>query len=115
MATRIKFDYDTDKMVNATYGTSKQQFPINGKLYRLFVHFKDFYFEVVDNEGNAIAKGGNTKNRAVLLRQAKRELQKLGCEFAKETRDRETNSQENSDRQIESSVSEGTSPTSLQN
>lgn len=96
MATRIKFVYDTNKLADATYGTSRQSFTVNGKEVRLFVHFKDFYFEVVDNDGNAIAKGGNTKNRAVLLRQAKRELQKLGCDFGTETRNRQTNTEDTS-------------------
>lgn len=90
MATRIKFVYDTDKLADATIGTSRQTFTVNGKDVRLLVNFKDFYFEVVDNEGNAIAKGGKTKNRAVLLRQAKRELQRLGCDFGTETRNRKT-------------------------
>lgn len=91
MNTRIKFHYDTDKMKDASYGTSRQSFLINGKEVRLFVHFKDFYFEVIDNDGNALAKGGKTKNRAVLLRQAKRALVKLGCTFSNETRDRGVN------------------------
>jgi len=93
MQTRIKFQYDTKKLADATYGTSRQSFNIDGEQVRLFVHFKDFYFEVIKNDGTAIAKGGNTRNRAVLLRQAKRTLVKLGYEFSNETRNRDNEKQ----------------------
>lgn len=85
---RIRFKYDTKKLADATYGTSRQSFNLNGEDVRLFVHFKDFYYEVIRNDGTAVATGGNTKNRAVLLRQAKNALVKLGCKFDEETRDR---------------------------
>lgn len=89
MNTRIKFKYDTKKLEDATYGFSKQVFRVNGKEVRLFVHFKEFYFEVIDNDEKVIEKGGQTKNRAVLLRQAKRALVNLGVIFGDETRNRE--------------------------
>ncbi len=90
MSVRIKFEYNTDKMKDADYGMSRQKFTDNkGQQVRLFVHFKEFYFEIVDDEGNALVKGGKTKNRAVLLRQAKKALVNLGCTFKKELRHRE--------------------------
>lgn len=88
MNTRIKFKYDSKKLEDATYGMSKQTFRVNGKDVRLFVHFKDLFFEIMDLDGNVIEKGGNTKNRAVLLRQAKRALTAMGCMFGDETRNR---------------------------
>lgn len=88
MNTRIKFKYDTKKLKDATFGMSKQTFRVDGKDVRLFVHFKDLFFEIVDLDGNVIEKGGKTKNRAVLLKQAKRALTTMGCIFGDEKRNR---------------------------
>ena len=82
MATRIKYEYD------GPIGISKQVFHIKGKECRVVVHKEDFYFEIVDQDNNALIKGGNTTNWIVLLRQAKRALEKLGFEFGTEKRNR---------------------------
>lgn len=90
MQTRIRFTYDEDpkqKRQNATTGRSRQKFKLNdGTEVVLFLHFKEFYFELIDNEGNVVSKGGNTKNSAVLLKQAKAELESKGCQFGDEVR-----------------------------
>jgi hypothetical protein len=83
MHTRIKYEF------NGPIGISRQSFKIKGKDVRIVVNKNDFYFELVDNKGDVIVKGGKTKNYAVLLRQAKRALGKLGHKFDTETRDRD--------------------------
>lgn len=92
MSTRIKFLYDNNpkiSMSEATYGVARKNFyDKDNRQLTLFIHFKDFYFEIMDKEANIIKKGGKTMNRAVLLRQAKRELVKLGCDFKQEVRHR---------------------------
>jgi hypothetical protein len=90
MVTRIKFRYDDGSKDrnrhNADIAVSKKTFKVDGKDVYLYLNFKDFTFEFLDLDGNIIHKGGNTKNRAVLLRQAKAELRKRGCRFGKEKR-----------------------------
>jgi len=83
MYTRIKYEF------NGPIGISRQSFRIKGKDVRIVINKDDFYFELVDVNGDVVVKGGNTKNYAVLLRQAKRTLGKLGCKFDTETRDRD--------------------------
>ena len=93
MGTRIKFIYDgntKNKMKDAKTGVNRQPLFIkNNKEVDLYIDFTDFYFEILEKDGSLITKGGKTKNRAVLLRQAKRALVKLGCTFKKELRHRE--------------------------
>ena len=90
MNTRIRFKYDDGSKGktrhNSTIAISRQSFNVKGNEVHIFMHLKDFYFEFIDKEGNALFKGGKATNTAVLLRQAKRELVKLGCEFGKEER-----------------------------
>jgi len=83
MHTRIKYNFD------GPIGISRQSFKVEGQDLRIVVNRDDFYFEIVDTEGNSVKKGCNTKNYAVLLRQAKRALAKLGYEFGVEKRDRD--------------------------
>lgn len=96
MITRIKFRYDDGSegknRNNAEIAISKQSFKVDGQSIYLYLNFKEFCFEFLDLEGKTVFKGGNTGNRAVLLRQAKRELKKRGCRFGKEKRNR-TNSE----------------------
>lgn len=81
-STRIIYEFD------GPIGISKQVFRINGKDLRIVVDKENFYFEIVDNQGNPIKKGGNTKNYNVLLRQAKHAISRMGYEFGIEKRDR---------------------------
>ena len=83
MRTRIKYVYE------GPIGISRQQFRVKGKKVHVVVDVENFTFEIVDQDGKALATGGNTYNRAVLLRQAKRALTRLGYEFHKEERDRD--------------------------
>lgn len=83
MYTRIKYEF------NGSIGISRQTFKLNGQDLRIVVDKDAFYFEIIDNVGNSLVKGGKTKNYAVLLRQAKRALNKLGYEFDVERRDRD--------------------------
>lgn len=82
MGTRIKYNFE------GPIGISRQVFRVNGKELRIVINREDFNFEIVDSEGLAVAEGGNTKNYNVLLRQAKRALEKMGYEFNVETRNR---------------------------
>lgn len=82
MSTRIKYNFE------GPIGISRQSFNIDGKDVRIVINKDDFNFEIVDNEGQALVEGGNTKNYNVLLRQAKRALTKLGYDFNVETRNR---------------------------
>lgn len=90
MQTRIRFKYDDGTKGktrnNSTIAISRQSFKVGDNEVYLFMHLKEFYFELIDSEGNVLKKGGKASNTAVLLRQAKRELVKLGCEFGSETR-----------------------------
>ena len=72
MHTRIKYTY------NGPVGTSKQVFHVNGVDVIVMLYTDDFYFEIVNSDGAVLMKGGNTKNVAVLKKQAKRALIKLG-------------------------------------
>lgn len=84
MHTRIKYDY------NGPVGFSKQRFRLNGRDLSVIIYIDEFRFEVVDSsDGTVVTKGGNTKNVAVLKKQAKRALNRLGYEFSAETRNRE--------------------------
>lgn len=83
MQTRIKYEF------TGSIGISRQSFKVNGQDLRIVINKDEFYFEIADVSGNIIAKGGKTKNYAVLLRQAKRALGKLGYEFGVEKRDRD--------------------------
>jgi len=50
---------------------------------------ENFRFEIVNAvEGTIISEGGNTKNLAVLKKQAKRALKAIGVEFDEETRNK---------------------------
>ena len=82
MRLRIRYDYE------GPIGISTQSFNIKGRDCRVVIHTTDFYYEVVDSAGEALAKGGGTSNLAVLKRKAKRELEKLGYEFGDESRKR---------------------------
>lgn len=84
MHTRIKYDY------SGPVGISKQVFRHNGLDLRVVINVEEFYFEIVTNDGQPVVKGGNTKNVAVLKRQAKRALVKYGYEFGSETRNKGT-------------------------
>jgi len=83
VSTRIKYNYE------GPVGISRQSYKVNGKDVRIVIDKEKFSFEIVDNEGAEVASGGNTKNYNVLLRQAKRALIKLGCEFGTEKRNRD--------------------------
>lgn len=94
MNTRIRFKYDDGSKGknrnNSTIAESRQMYKLaNGKEVVIFMHLKEFYFEFIDSDGVVVKKGGNATNTAVLLRQAKRELVKLGCEFGSETRSKQ--------------------------
>ena len=111
MNTRIRFRYDNEDQgkgkdrTNSAFAESRQLFRLNGKDVKLFIDLKNFYFELVEvTTGNVVHKGGKTKNTAVLLRQAKRALKELGCEFAKEKRNRNSNESIESQTNQESSV-----------
>ena len=83
MSVRIKYKYE------GPIGISRQSFKVNGEYLRIVINKSEFKFEIVNNEGTSKAEGGNTKNYNVLLRQAKRALEKLGYEFRAETRNRD--------------------------
>lgn len=83
MSTRIKYKYE------GPIGISRQIFKVNGQDLRIVINKEDFNFEIVNNEGQAVVEGGNTQNYNVLLRQAKRALEKLGYRFHVEKRNRD--------------------------
>lgn len=84
MTKRIRYDF------TANIGISKQVYKIgNGDQVRVVVDKENFRFEIVNNNGEAVQAGGNTKNYIVLLRQAKTALERLGCTFSTEQRDRD--------------------------
>jgi len=83
MRTRIKYNFE------GPVGISRQSFRVNGQDLRIVVNRDNYTFEIVDLQGSPVLKGGDTKNYAVLLRQAKRALVNLGCDFAAEKRDRD--------------------------
>jgi len=83
MQIRIRYDFDGAIGVSRqTYGTT------SGDNVRVVIDKQNFKFEIVNSDGKAIVSGGNTKNYIVLLRQAKRALEALGCGFQTEERDR---------------------------
>lgn len=83
MSFRIKYKYE------GSVGISRQTFKVGGEDLRIVINKDDFKFQIVDREGLAKVEGGNTKNYNVLLRQAKRALEKLGYEFKTESRNRD--------------------------
>jgi hypothetical protein len=101
MNTRIRFIYDGESQGkgktrnNSSFAESRQLFKVGDKHVKLYLDLKNFYYEIVDVASNTlIKKGGNTKNVAVLLKQAKRGLKELGCTFDNETRKKEEVQQE---------------------
>lgn len=80
MRLRIRYEYE------GPIGISRQTFNVKGQDVRVVIHVEEFYFELVNSQGEALVSGGNTKNIAVLKRQAKRALKKLGYEFGDEDR-----------------------------
>lgn len=84
MSKRIRYDFTNN------IGISKQIYTIgNGDQVRVVIDKANFKFEIVNNAGEAVQAGGNTKNYIVLLRQAKTALERLGCTFLVEERDRD--------------------------
>lgn len=84
MSKRIRYKFE------AHIGTSKQFYKIgDGQEVKVVIDKLNFKFEIVDAENNLIAHGGDTKNYIVLLRQAKTALERLGCTFTTEERDRD--------------------------
>lgn len=86
MRMRIRYDFDGHIGISRhTYGTA------GGEHVRIVIDKQAFKFEIVNHDGKAIVSGGSTKtgNYAVLLRQAKRALMHLGCDFSHEERDRD--------------------------
>lgn len=84
MKMRIRYDFEGPIGVSRqTYGT------VGGEKVRVVVDKANFKFEIVNPDGKALVQGGKTKNYIVLLRQAKRALELLGCDFATEERNRD--------------------------
>lgn len=83
MNTRIKYLFE------GTIGISRQVYGTKNGNARVIIDKENFTFEIVDTDNKPIVQGGKTKNYAVLLRQAKRALVALGCDFAPEDRDRD--------------------------
>ena len=95
MKTRMKFVYDNGEKGknrhNADIAISKETYFADGQHVYVFLNLKEMYFEFLATTGKPIYRGGNTKNTEVLLQQAKDELKKRGCRFAKETRTKNEN------------------------
>lgn len=103
MGVRVKFEYDGPNAETSSVGISKKTFRIDGKEVRLYVYFKEMYFELREvYSKEVVLKGGQTKNRTVLLRQAKRVLERSGNFFKKENRNREVSVEESSNKGIQS-------------
>lgn len=86
MHTRVKYVFEG----NGPIGYSKQYFKITGgKQVQVWIDKQNFTFQVQDQDGNVLEIGGNTKNYAVLLRQAKRAVKNLGYDFGDEERNRD--------------------------
>lgn len=84
MHTRIKYNYEGDGLY-----ASRQVFNVNEKDCIVMLDYNNFKFEIIDiKTKECVVSGGKTKNKAVLKRQAKRALKKLGFEFNVETRKR---------------------------
>lgn len=83
MSFRIKYKYE------GPIGISRQSFKVNGEDLRIVINKDDYKFQIVDKDGLAKVEGGNTQNYNVLLRQAKRALEKLGYQFKSESRNRD--------------------------
>jgi hypothetical protein len=83
MQMRIRYDFDGPIGISRqTYGT------VSGEYVRIVIDKENFKFEIVNHDGKAIVSGGDTSNYIVLLRQAKRALMRLGCDFSNEERNR---------------------------
>lgn len=83
MRMRVRYDYD------GNIGVSRQTYGTASGSVRIVIDKENFKFEIVDSDGKALVSGGNTQNFIVLLRQAKRALEHLGCTFDTEERDRD--------------------------
>ena len=84
MKLRIRYDFEGSVGISRqTYGT------VSGENVRVVVDRENFKFEIVNHEGKAIVAGGKTNNYIVLLRQAKKALMNLGCDFGTEERNRD--------------------------
>jgi len=84
MRMRIRYDFE------GPIGISRQTYSTaNGNSVRVVVDKDNYKFEIVDHNGQALVSGGSTQNYIVLLRQAKRALVHLGCDFQTEDRDRD--------------------------
>jgi hypothetical protein len=83
MRMRIRYDYDGD------IGVSRQTYGTASGSVRIVIDKANYKFEIVDSDGKALVSGGKTGNFIVLLRQAKRALEHLGCTFETEERDRD--------------------------
>jgi len=89
MAIRIRYQ----KTPNTDILRSIKNFRIvlDGKARSVYVllSLNDLTFSILDVTSNElIKKGGDTKNKTVLFRQVKRELEKLGIVFGLEERSR---------------------------
>lgn len=95
MKTRIKFIYDDGSKGktrhNSDIAISKETYKVDDQHVYIFLNLKEMYFEFLDTDGKPVFRGGATKNSEVLLQQAKDELKKRGCRFAKETRSKNEN------------------------
>ena len=82
MTKRIKYEY------MGKIGVSRQVFNVLGIDVRVYLDTEEFKFELVDDNGIAIFKGGNSKkgNLHVLKRQVKKALEDFGIEFETEKR-----------------------------
>lgn len=86
MAKRIRYDFDGAIGISRqTYGTK------GGQSVRIVIDKENFKFELVNHNGQALVSGGKSSagNYIVLLRQAKRALINLGCDFTDEERNRD--------------------------
>lgn len=87
MHTRIKYENQGDGLYS-----SRQLFAVNDKECIVMLDYNNFKFEIIDiKTKECVVLGGKTKNKAVLKRQAKRALKKLGYEFNAETRKKSEN------------------------
>lgn len=84
MSMRIRYDFNGAIGISRnTYGTT------SGENVRVVIDKENFKFEIVNSDGKAVVSGGATRNYIVLLRQAKRALEYLGCGFHTEERNRD--------------------------
>lgn len=88
MQTRIKYNFDETGVL----GESRQIFKVNGREVKVYLLMDNLKYQIRDNStGDVLKEGGNTKNRAVLLKQAKKGLSDLGFNFGEEKRNRGNN------------------------